>query len=131
MRPGDFVFFAAYALARLVPPLSSFFLTLLEYYGLQLQHLSPNSIALVAIFIQLYEMFVGVRLFRRWWPSSSSSTRCLWGCGCWCYEPTPTTHRRLLLPTPDIGPCPLYHAYFPWQVEALERRLGDGAGEHL
>jgi hypothetical protein len=34
MRPRDFVFFAAYALARLVPPLSSFFLTLLEYYGL-------------------------------------------------------------------------------------------------
>jgi hypothetical protein len=29
MRPGDFVFFAAYALAGLVPPLSSFFLTLL------------------------------------------------------------------------------------------------------
>jgi hypothetical protein len=36
MRSGDFVFFAAYALAGLVPPLSSFFLTLLEYYGLQL-----------------------------------------------------------------------------------------------
>jgi hypothetical protein len=36
MRPGDFVFFAAHTLARLVPPLSSFFLTLLEYYGLQL-----------------------------------------------------------------------------------------------
>jgi hypothetical protein len=35
MRPGDFVFFAAYALAGLVPPLS-LFLTLLEYYGLQL-----------------------------------------------------------------------------------------------
>jgi hypothetical protein len=60
-RQGDFVFFAAYALAGLVPPLSSFFLMLLEYYGLQLQHLSPNSIALVAIFIHLYEMFVGVR----------------------------------------------------------------------
>jgi hypothetical protein len=29
MRPGDFVFFTAYALAGLVPPLSSF-LTLLE-----------------------------------------------------------------------------------------------------
>jgi hypothetical protein len=61
MRVGDFVFFAAYALAGLVPPLSSFFLTLLEYYGLHLQHLSPNSIALVAIFIQLYEIFLGVR----------------------------------------------------------------------
>jgi hypothetical protein len=34
MRPGDFVFFAVYALVGLVPPLSSFFLTLLEYYGL-------------------------------------------------------------------------------------------------
>jgi hypothetical protein len=34
MRPGDFVFFAAYALAGLVLPLSSFFLMLLEYYGL-------------------------------------------------------------------------------------------------
>jgi hypothetical protein len=36
MRLGDFVFFAAYALAGLVPSLSSSFLTLLEYYGLQL-----------------------------------------------------------------------------------------------
>jgi hypothetical protein len=36
MRPGDFVFFAAYALARLLSALSSFFLMLLEYYGLQL-----------------------------------------------------------------------------------------------
>jgi hypothetical protein len=44
-----------------VPPLSSFFLTLLEYYGHQLQHLSPNSITLVAIFIHFYEMFVGLQ----------------------------------------------------------------------
>jgi hypothetical protein len=35
MRLGDFIFFAAYALAGLVPPLSSF-LMLLEYYELQL-----------------------------------------------------------------------------------------------
>jgi hypothetical protein len=35
MRLSHFIFFAAYALARLVPLLSSF-LTLLEYYGLQL-----------------------------------------------------------------------------------------------
>jgi hypothetical protein len=61
MEPGDFVFFSVYALAGLVLSLSSFFLTLLEYYGLQLQHLSPNSIMLVAIFIHFCEMFVGVR----------------------------------------------------------------------
>jgi hypothetical protein len=36
MAPGEFVFFAAYVLAGLVPPLSSSFLTLLEYYRLQL-----------------------------------------------------------------------------------------------
>jgi hypothetical protein len=35
-RSGDFIFFVAYALAGLVPPLSSFFLMLLEYYELQL-----------------------------------------------------------------------------------------------
>jgi hypothetical protein len=37
---GDFVYFSSYTLARLVPPLSSFFLVLLEHYRLQLQHLS-------------------------------------------------------------------------------------------
>jgi hypothetical protein len=36
LAPGDFVFFSAYALAGLVPPVSSFFLMLLEFYGLQL-----------------------------------------------------------------------------------------------
>jgi hypothetical protein len=78
MRPGNFVFFAAYALAGLVPPLSSF-LTLLEYYGLQLQHLSPNSIALMAIFAHLCEMYVGVRpsvrLFRRFFVLKVASPR--------------------------------------------------------
>jgi hypothetical protein len=79
MRPGDFVFFAAYALAGLVPLMSSFFLTLLEYYGLQLQHLSPNSIALVAIFVHLCEMYVGVRpsvrLFWCFFVLKAASTR--------------------------------------------------------
>jgi hypothetical protein len=79
MRSGNFVFFAAYALARLVPPLSSFFLTLLEYYGLQLQHLSPNSIALVAIFVHLCEMYMGVhpsvRLFWHFFVLKAMSPR--------------------------------------------------------
>jgi hypothetical protein len=79
MRPGDFVFFVAYALAGLMLPLSSFFLTLLEYYGLQLQHLYPNYIALVAIFIHLCEMYVGVRpsvqLFRCFFVLKPASPR--------------------------------------------------------
>jgi hypothetical protein len=67
-QPGDFIYLSAYALAGLVPPLSSF-LVLLEHYGPQLQHLSPHFITLVAIFTHFCEMFVwvrpSVRLFRR------------------------------------------------------------------
>jgi hypothetical protein len=76
---GDFVFFSAYALAGLVPPVSSFFLMLLEFYGLQLQHLSPNSLTLVVIFVHLCEMFMGVRpsvrLFRRFFVMKAVSQR--------------------------------------------------------
>jgi hypothetical protein len=63
LRSGEFIFFACYAAAGLVPPVSSFLLTLLELYGIQLQHVSPHSLVLVAIFIHFCEMFVGV------WPS--------------------------------------------------------------
>jgi hypothetical protein len=45
----------------LVPPISSFFLLLLEEFGLQLQHLTPHSVLLMAIFAHFMEMFVGVR----------------------------------------------------------------------
>jgi hypothetical protein len=48
--------------------MSSFFLTLLENYSLQLHHLTPHAIASVEIFVHLCEMYVGVwslvRLFR-------------------------------------------------------------------
>jgi hypothetical protein len=61
VHPSDFIYFSVYALAGLVPPLSSFFLVLLEHYGLQLQHLSLHSITLVAIFAHFCEMFMGVQ----------------------------------------------------------------------
>jgi uncharacterized membrane protein len=59
-QPGDFIFFSSYALAGLVPPLSSF-LVLLGHYELQLQHLSSHSITLVTVFTHFCAMFVGVR----------------------------------------------------------------------
>jgi hypothetical protein len=68
LRSSEFIFFTSYALSGLVLPFSSLFFTLLETYDLQLYHLSPHSIALVAIFVHLYEIYVGVqpsvRLFR-------------------------------------------------------------------
>jgi hypothetical protein len=58
---GQFIFFAYYATARLFLPVSSFLLTLMEFYGLHLQHLSLHSFILVATFVHFCEMFVGVR----------------------------------------------------------------------
>jgi hypothetical protein len=42
-QPGELVFFSCYAAAVLVPLISCFLLTLLEFYGLQLHHLPPLS----------------------------------------------------------------------------------------
>src|SRR5579883_592456 len=58
---GEFVLFTSYATCGLVPPVSTFLLLLLEEFGLQLQHLTPHSILLVAVFAHFMEMFVGVR----------------------------------------------------------------------
>jgi hypothetical protein len=60
LRPGEFVYFSTYALTRLALPFSSFFFTLLETYDIQLQHLMPHSITLVAVFIHLCEMYISV-----------------------------------------------------------------------
>jgi hypothetical protein len=76
MQPDDFVYFASYALSGHMFPFSSFLFTLLEHYGPQLQHLSPHSIMLVAIFMHLCEMYMCVwpsmRLFRRFHVLRSS-----------------------------------------------------------
>ena len=61
LRAGEFVLFISYISTGLGLPISSFFLLLLEDFGLQLQHLTPHSILLAAIFVHLCEMFVGVR----------------------------------------------------------------------
>ena len=69
LRTGEFVLFVSHISTGVGLPISSFFLLLLEDFGLQLQHLTPHSILLVATFAHLCEMFVGVRpcvaLFRQ------------------------------------------------------------------
>jgi hypothetical protein len=57
---GEFVLFTSYISCGLALPISPFFLLLLEEFGLQLQHLMPNSILQATIFVHLCEMFVGV-----------------------------------------------------------------------
>jgi len=59
LHPGEFVLFIAHMSIGLALLLSSFFVLLLESYGLQIQHLTPHSILQWAIFIHLCELFVG------------------------------------------------------------------------
>jgi hypothetical protein len=61
LAAGEFVLFNSYAMCGLVPPISSFFLLLLEEFGLQLQHLTPHSVLLVVVSAHFMDMFVGVR----------------------------------------------------------------------
>jgi hypothetical protein len=61
LQRSKIVLFTSYALAELALPAYSFFLTLLENYGLQLDHLTPHAITLVAIFAHFYKMYVGIR----------------------------------------------------------------------
>jgi hypothetical protein len=53
---GDCPLFLLHALGGFTLPASSFFLALLEKYGLQLHHLTSHVIALVAIFAHFCEM---------------------------------------------------------------------------
>lgn len=50
-------------------PSSEFFRGLLRYYNLKLVHLNPNCILHVAIFVHVYEAFLGIQpyfqLFRK------------------------------------------------------------------
>jgi hypothetical protein len=61
LAAGEFVLFNSYIMCGLVPPFSSFFLLLLEEFGLQLHHLTSHSILLMVVFAYFMEMFVGVR----------------------------------------------------------------------
>ena len=53
LRAGEFVLFISHISTGVGLPISSFFLLLLEDFGLQLQHLTAHSILLTSIFIHL------------------------------------------------------------------------------
>ncbi len=67
-------------------PTSSFFRGILDFYGLSLHHLNPNSIVHIANFIHACEAFLGIRphfaLFRRIFflkPQPNKSKPCVVG----------------------------------------------------
>jgi hypothetical protein len=54
-------FFLFFVFAGSVPPLSPFFLAILETYGIQAIHLHPKSVTLLAVFAYACEAWIGIK----------------------------------------------------------------------
>lgn len=59
-KPHERVCFIPFVLRGLSFPIHPFFQGLLHFYGLQIHHLSPNSIPHIACYIMVCECFLGV-----------------------------------------------------------------------
>ena len=84
LREGYYPIFLHCLYAGLVPPFSPFLLAILEAYQIQLLHLHPNSILILAIFAYLCEAYIGIRpsvaLFRHFYSLRSSASNEQTGC---------------------------------------------------
>ena len=60
LQEGERVIFRSHCLRGLGLLASSFFLSFLEFYGLQPHHLTPNTVVLLSAFVALCEGFLGV-----------------------------------------------------------------------
>nr|CAH67480.1 H0805A05.10 [Oryza sativa] len=110
--PGRSVFFLPFAMAGLVPPFSSFFMDVLEFYDLQMAHLTPNAVMTLAIFAHLCEMFIGVRpslrLFRWFFTVQPVSPPSVVG-GCY-FQPRGSVLNRYI-------PCVLRKKWDDWKSD--------------
>ena len=110
--PGRSIFFLPFAMAGLVPPFSSFFMDVLEFYDLQMAHLTPNAVMTLAIFAHLCEMFIGVRpslrLFRWFFTVQPVSPPSVVG-GCYFQPRGPVLNRYI--------PCVLRKKWDDWKSD--------------
>nr|ABF95743.1 retrotransposon protein, putative, unclassified [Oryza sativa Japonica Group] len=118
--PGRSVFFLPFAMAGLVPPFSSSFMDVLEFYDLQMAHLTPNAMMTLAIFAHLCEMFIGVRpslrLFRWFFTVQSVSPPSVVG-GCYFQPRGPVPNRYI--------PCALRKKWDDWKSDWFYTPLAD------
>nr|CAE03481.2 OSJNBa0065O17.6 [Oryza sativa Japonica Group] len=120
--PGRSVFFLSFAMAGLVPPFSNFFMDVLEFYDLQMAHLTPNAIMTLAIFAHLCEMFIGVRpslrLFQWFFTVQLVSPPTVVG-GCYFQPRGQVLHRYI--------PCVLRKKWDDWKSDWFYTPLADEA----
>nr|ABA99480.1 retrotransposon protein, putative, unclassified [Oryza sativa Japonica Group] len=119
---GRSVFFLSFAMAGLVPPFSSFFMDVLEFYNLQMAHLTPNAVMTLAIFAHLCEMFIGVRpslrLFRWFFTAQPVSPPSVVS-GCYFQPQGPVLSRYI--------PCVLRKKWDDWKSDWFYTPLADEA----
>jgi hypothetical protein len=60
--PGEIVLFISFVRANLCLPASAFLHRFLQYFGICLNHLTPNSVICLSMFVHLYEAFLGIPL---------------------------------------------------------------------
>jgi len=63
LEEGEIVLFTPFVEKRLGLPASEFFHGLLHYYGIHMNHLNPNSILQLSIFVHLCETFLLLSVF--------------------------------------------------------------------
>ena len=60
--PGEIVLFVSFIRAGLCLPASAFLHQFLNYFGISLNHLAPNAVLHLSIFVHLCETFLGIPL---------------------------------------------------------------------
>ena len=87
--PGEIVLFVSFVRAGLCLPASAFLHQFLGYFGVSLNHLTPNAVLHLSVFVHLCEAFLGIppslslfRFFFRLKPQPHrEETSALGGCG--------------------------------------------------
>ena len=87
--PGEIILFISFIRVSLCLPASAFLHQFLGYFGVSLNHLAPNAVLHLSVFVHLYEAFLGIppslslfcHFFRLKPQPRREDTNVLGGCG--------------------------------------------------
>jgi hypothetical protein len=103
-NPSEIVMLKSHVERGLSMPLSLFFTNLLKFYGLQLHHISPNSLVSVAGYAALCEGYLGIRprvdLFQLFFSvrANYEDDGSLRTCGTVCFLPRRSKEYPFIMP---------------------------------
>ena len=62
LGPGEIILFVSFIRVGLCLPASAFLRQFLSYFGISLNHLAPNAVLHLSVFVHLCETFLGIPL---------------------------------------------------------------------